>query len=108
MSNYISNMTEHEIAGLLNRQNYGLDIVQYISALRAENERLKNPWISVEERLPRDNEVVFVIGINESIYIGSFDSEEDQDKQFSSDEYGWVRAAYWMQIPLPPETGAQE
>jgi len=72
------------------------DKSQLLARYLGENKALRNPWISVDDRLPEPNDTI--VGMNDagSTWFDCFDEDEPLG-----------RMIYWLRLPpLPPEPPA--
>lgn len=58
------------------------------------------PWISVEERLPDDDECVLIVLDDGEVWTGFVDG--DQWRYVSADPIDRNNVEYWMPFPAPP------
>ena len=79
------------------------------AAIRAEIDALKNPWISVEDRLPEEHVMVLILTVDNEIMQRQLDymlsdlsawSWCDDNLEYSL--AGWL-VTHWMPIPQPPK-----
>ena len=78
-------------------KNEAAAIMDEACALKTELDKLRNPWISVEERLPKVGEFVFVSLANGYVCRGVL--YDDVEEIWYVDEYGIVDVTHWMPIP---------
>ena len=60
---------------------------------------MKNEWINVKDRLPKDDEIVLACDANwEKYYIATGDSGDWRDQEIMG-----IYVTHWMPLPLLPE-----
>ena len=89
------------------------DALVVINQQQAEIEKLKNQWISVDDRLPKYGEPVLLTingFVQNIVYV--LDGDDDCKDWFEpyhfnandEDKFFYDKASYWMPLPLPTTT----
>ena len=83
---------------------YGDAYIDELKRIRIVNKRIESEWISVEERLPEDEEVLVYFSYGKAPISGfDVDSYNHRAKRFVNYE---DKVSHWMPLPLPPEVKA--
>lgn len=97
---------EGYIAGAHSRDEEINALHDLLDTYERELDQLRNPWISVEERLPRDedydDENIYCFLVRQEcgfIYNCAFDGEEWLTAAPDGEEWGVCGVTHWMTIP---------
>ena len=88
----------------LEKKNGGCDHAFLLSPKRAMQYLIKPRWIPVTERLPEDDQVVYVCGIlNAVVWTDLASFYADTWHLYVVPEQGKVKVTHWMPLPAPPK-----
>lgn len=76
-----------------------------VKMLTKQLNELRNPWISVKERLPEDDDLVLTIyWVHKDFYSIELSSYNPETREWDCGEFGY-RISHWMPIPELPKGG---
>lgn len=74
----------------------------FVMGAKWADEHPKNPWISVEDRLPEEDKIVIFMGNNGALYLGHHYLQTDYGRTWFADG-GYAmkddEVTHWMPIP---------
>lgn len=72
----------------------------------APSKQIPDGWISVEERLPENNEFVLAMEHDENVY--KLRRKRGLDDFYDTSDYAYLAVTYWMPLPAPPTSLTSE